>query len=612
MIDRAKSNYFRNLLNINKNNPKKFWRTIKSFTDNTSKNTVVPNLVDPHTHLIIPNDDSPDYLNNYFVNIVDRLNIIDPNNNYGYFENLYTVDDELCFLNDPPTEAEVLLHSANIDMTKSSGVLDVNIRQCKDILECIPEIICCIYVTSIRTGIFPPVWSRGLVSLIPKQGSLTDPGNWRPITQTSIFAKIFEKIIYRRLYDHLDVNNIFSKFQYGFLPNRSTQTATFDLTKHIYSALNNKKIFGSACLDVSKAFDCVNHRLLLYKLRSIGLSDTCITWFSSYLHRSQSVLFDNKVSSVKANVSGIGQGTILGPILFILYINDIVNHLGDVNINMYADDCVLYCTGNSWDRVQSMLQRSLSNITEWFKFNALKLNVKKSKCLIISSKAKLGLLNRGKKLFTEGQVLEFVDSYNYLGYILDSEMSLKPLLSHVKKIVTSKIKTLYKIRKYLDNHSAIAIYKQMILPLFDYSGFVLLSCNKTDREDLQTIQNNTLRHCLGLRLNDRVSLSDIHLQANLLSLEQRRCIQLLSLLFMHGKSHENVFEIPARQTRAANIPKYKTEIYKNSKYKNSPYYKAAKLWDTLPRAIKDSDTIGELKHHLKLHFPRYVDDFYLT
>ena len=112
----------------------------------------------------------------------------------------------------------------------------------------------------------------------------------------------------------------------------------------------------------------------------------------------------------------------------------------------------------------------------------------------------------------------------------------------------------------------------MILPLFDYSGFVLLSCNKTDREDLQTIQNNTLRHCLGLRLNDRVSLSDIHIQANLLSLEQRRCIQLLSLLFMHGKSHENVFEIPARQTRAANIPKYKTEIYKNSKYKNSPYY----------------------------------------
>ena len=91
-----------------------------------------------------------------------------------------------------------------------------------------------------------------------------------------------------------------------------------------------------------------------------------------------------------------------------------------------------------------------------------------------------------------------------------------------------------------------------------------------------------------------------------------QCIQLLSLLFIHSKNHENVFVIPARNTRAVNIRKYRTEICKNSKYKNSPYYKAAKLWDTLPRIIKDSDTIGELNQLLKLHYPRFVDDFYLT
>ena len=159
-------------------------------------------------------------------------------------------------------------------------------------------------------------------------------------------------------------------------------------------------------------------------------------------------------------------------------------------------------------------------------------------------------------------------------------MSLKPLLSHVKKVTTTKIKLIHKIRRYIDNSSALAIYKQMILPLFDYSGFLLLSCLKTDREDLQIIQNNALRLCLNLRLNDRVSLCNIHATSNLASLEQRRCIQLLSLLFIHGESHLNVFEIPARNTRAAAIRKFKTEIYKNSKYKNSPYYKAAKLWDT--------------------------------
>ena len=188
------------------------------------------------------------------------------------------------------------------------------------------------YVTSLQTGIFPSIWSKGVVSLIPKPGNLSDPGNWRPITQTSLFSKLFEKIIYRRLFDHLDNEQIFSKSQYGFLPKKSTQIAAFDLTKHVYSALNNKKIFGSACLDVSKAFDCVNHRLLLYKLRCVGLSQPSITWFTSNLRRSQCVVFDNVLSSVKKVQSGIGQGTILGPILFISYINDIVNHIKDAKI----------------------------------------------------------------------------------------------------------------------------------------------------------------------------------------------------------------------------------------------------------------------------------------
>ena len=198
-----------------------------------------------------------------------------------------------------------------------------------------------------------------------------------------------------------------------------------------------------------------------------------LRWFKSYLQRSQCVLFDNKISTVIANKSGIGQGTILGPILFILFINDIVNHKGEVNINMYADACILYCTGNNWNRVQSTLQVSLNNVMQWFEFNAMKLNVKKSKCLIISSKNKLQTVDRLNILHAGNQTLEFVDSYNYLGYLTDNEMSLKPLLSHIKKMTTTKIKTLYKIRRYIDNFSALAIYKQMILSLFDYSVFFI-------------------------------------------------------------------------------------------------------------------------------------------
>ena len=191
-------------------------------------------------------------------------------------------------------------------------------------------------------------------------------------------------------------------------------------------------------------------------------------------------------------------------------------------------------------------------------------------------------------------------------------MSPKPLLSHVKKVTCAKIKTLHKIRRYLNKDTALAIYKQMVLPLFDYSGFLLLSCYKTDREDLQVIQNNALRLCLDIKLNDRISFVEIHRKANLVSLEQRRCVQLITLLYQHSELNENVFEIPARNTRAVNRRKYRTEMYRNIKYKNSPYYKAAKFWDTLPRLVIDSETPMDLKRQLRNLFSVFDDTFYLV
>ena len=189
-------------------------------------------------------------------------------------------------------------------------------------------------------------------------------------------------------------------------------------------------------------------------------------------------------------------------------------------------------------------------------------------------------------------------------------MSLKPLLSHIKKITTSKISTLSKIRKYMTADSALAIYKQMILPLFDYSGFLLISCYKTDREDLQVIHNNALRLCLDIRLTDRISLVEIHRKANLVGLEQRRCIQLLSLLYIPGTNNPDVYHIPPQNTRAANRRKFKTMKYENIKYRDSPYYKASKLWDTLPPNIIDSGTLAELKKLLKNHFSPFQDLYF--
>ena len=216
-------------------------------------------------------------------------------------------------------------------------------------------------------------------------GDLSNPGNWRPITQTSIFAKLLEKVVHKRLLKYLLDNNIITDYHFGFLPGRSTQLAIFELLKQIYSSFNNKNIFGSICLDVSKAFDCINHVKLFDKMTSCGISLNVINWFKSYFTRTQLVKFNDQLSEVQNVDTGIGQGTILGPLVFVFYINDVVKNIADLRINMYADDCLIYTIGNNWNTMYPNIQNGLNCFQNWCVSNSLKLNVGKTKALVLGS-----------------------------------------------------------------------------------------------------------------------------------------------------------------------------------------------------------------------------------
>ena len=442
--------------------------------------------------------------------------------------------------------------------------------------------------------------------VIPKCGDLTDPSNWRPITQTSIFAKIMEKIVYRRMFQYFNDNNILTSYQYGFRPGKSTHQAIFDFIKYIYSGLNHKKVIGSICLDVAKAFDSINHDILLFKLKKIGFSENSISWFRSYLTRTQVVKFNTTVSSQRPVLTGIGQGTILGPLLFIFYINDITSVIHNLKINMYADDCILYISGNDWNRMMQKTQPELNNVHQWCVSNRLKINVSKSKVLLFGSRQKLGKINFSQNLLMGNSTLDYCIKYKYLGVTLDREMNLTALLSDTKRIVTNRLFNLRKLRHYITEKSALAIYKQTILPVFDYVGFVLISCNKSDRHDLQVLQNDALRTCFNVKRRDKLSVSKMHKKAKLLSLEQRRSLQLLHLMYLHKNNVVNL-RTPIRNTRASQREHFYVERYNNIKYKNSPYYKGAALWDLLPMDVATSDSIFKFKHTLKLRYNTYCD-----
>ena len=166
---------------------------------------------------------------------------------------------------------------------------------------------------------------------------------------------------------------------------------------------------------------------------------------------------------------------------------------------------------------------------------------------------------------------------------------------------------LIKIRNNINTECAVTIYKQTILPLLDYSGFLLISGNVSDRNDLQTYQNDALRVCFNVRLRDRISIVQMHRRAKLLSLEQRRQVQLLNLMFIFKLKYDGVRRVHARNTRATDIYSFTRERYHNNKYKNSPFYKGALIWDSLHVDIRRSVNLNEFRKALKLVYHEYND-----
>ena len=399
-------------------------------------------------------------------------------------------------------------------------------------------------------------------------------------------------------------NSLISECQYGFLPNRSTQEAIFELSKVIYSTINNRKLMGLIFLDVAKAFNCIHHDRLYNKLRNAGCSNRCISWFTSYLDRSQMVSYNDMKSSTVPVTSGIAQGTVLGPLIFIFYINDIVLSLSRCHISMFADDCVMYMTGNNCNNVHAIIQAELDAFVNWFNMNGLKLNTSKTKAMIISTHARLKNLDLVPEFKINNKSVQYVKQYNYLGVILDNEMSLCPLLKNIKKRVNNRMFQLRKICKYITNHAATLIYKQTILPIFDYPGFLLTSLNSGDKHDLQVIQNDALRFAKSLKLLDMIPIPQLHNSVHLLSLEQRRQKQLLKIMFIHaqkGKSRE----VTNVNTRSQRKYVFKTETKISRKYEKSCYYLGTRLWNVLDKETQESDSIFSFRKKLDKLYKKY-------
>ena len=491
-----------------------------------------------------------------------------------------------------------------IDIGKDSCIEGLSTHILKNGFQTLAKQLQHLFNVSLEEGEFPREWAKGFINILPKGGNLKDPSNWRPITQALLPAKLLEKIVQKRIYSILRILNYISDFQYGFMPGRSTQEAIFEILKHIYEAKNSKLVTGLVFLDVKKAFDSLDHNILLHKLKALGVSGKMLKWFNSYLDRVQYVRHNGNLSHETKFKCGIPQGSCLGPTLFILYINTVFNSINeDVKIMMFADDCVLYKSHEQCTNVLEKLQEGLNEYVEWGVVNNMHLNASKTKAMLVFPTLQYNLY---RPLIASTKEIQYVHNFNYLGVLFDDRVCFTAYYRMVKRRVENKIFVLFKIRKYVDNATALLIYKQAVLPLLEYAGFVLVSCTIQQRRNLQTLQNNVLRLCKRYLLRDRVQIQDLHNECNIIGLEQRRRKQLLRLMYLHSKKEGNL-KIPVRRTRAAAKVQFNVPDRCTRKYMNSPFYKGNEMWNVLDVELQKSNSVLEFAKGLKNLYARYQE-----
>uniref|UniRef100_A0A3B1JMQ8 Reverse transcriptase domain-containing protein n=1 Tax=Astyanax mexicanus TaxID=7994 RepID=A0A3B1JMQ8_ASTMX len=443
-IRNAKISHFREKFNTCGSDARKFWNTVKSM-ENKLNSPHLPSSMIFNNIVINDKHQMALLLNHHFINSTKAFTT---SNSVTTFQPPSSSNSGFSFKS--ISVSEVLEELTKLNPNKSAGYDGLDPMFLKASAHVIAAPITKIFNLSLHLSAFPLDWKSALIFPLFKGGSGSDPDCYQPISILPCLAKVMERLVHKQLSYFLASNNILSDFQSGFRAGYGCMTAVTKVLDDIITALDSKKTCIAAFIDLAKAFDSVDHRVLLSRLSSIGLSTSCCDWFASYLvGRVQQLKTENFLSEPLAIFKGVPQGSILGPTLFSIYINDVAKAAGNSHIHLYADDTILYSFGPSLHSAASTLQRSLTSIEQSFQNLHLRLNTNKTKCIIFGLKN--DATNPPKISCANGTALEYVNVYKYLGIWLDSSLSFTTHINNLQMKVRSRLAFLFPLSLMLLN-----------------------------------------------------------------------------------------------------------------------------------------------------------------
>ena len=590
----AKKSYFSWYFKTNINNSKKIWKAINEIIHNKYTKVNEEIFLDDNGRIITDQKIVANKFNKFYTTIADKLvaNLGKPSTKFQDY--LKNPNEHTLFLNETDHgEVAILLYKQ--DITKSGDIYGISPRLVKDAGPSMATNLSFLFNKSMETGIFPQLLKKSKVIPIYKAESKMLASNYRPISLLPIIGKLFEKIIFTRLTSFVKKYSILYKRQYGFQHGKSTEHAIIDIQENILNSLESRETPCCLFLDFAKAFDTVNHNILLHKLNHYGIRGTALQLIESYLtDREQCTQLNNITSDMDYIKHGVPQGSILGPLFFLLYINDIANSSALLTFYLFADDTTIFFPHKDLKVLEETINNELTHVSKWLTANKLSLNVGKSNVLLFCGKNKKSTTSINIKI--NGLAVEEKEYTKYLGILIDNKLTFSKHIQHVNSRLAKGNAILSMVRHFIPKSTLLNTYHAYIQPHIDYCLNVwgntyktlLLPVKRQQRKAIR-LMNFKKKHDETAELfsNDKVLPFDESLKLSSAKLiwkvNNSHLPPTLNTLF-NKRTQENSYHLPFRRLNIT---------------QQSSTYQGVHVWNRVPLEIRSKKTINAFKNNYK-------------
>lgn len=456
---------------------------------------------------------------------------------------------------------------------------------------------------SLKTGVVPTAWKAAKVSPVFKAGDHEDTNNYRPISVLSVVSKIVERYVHGVLYDYLNNLKLITACQSGFRKFHSTATALLKIYDQFLKGFDSGKFVGAVFIDLRKAFDTVDHDILLHKLESYGIVGEELEWFRSYLsNRSQQVNFKGTLSDPQPITIGVPQGSILGPLLFIIFLNDAPDVAKQL-LDLYADDTTLQAADSDLKSLEDKLNQDLNALNEWLKKNRLVLNTDKTVGMVLSTHQRKATVPECKISLKVGDKdIKQVTDAKLLGVTIDEHLNWDLHIDKLCKKISKKLGLLKRLKKFMPSNSVNMLYNSIVLPHFDYADVIWGTACGTYIKKVYLLQKRAARILTGasrftrtkplfkqlkwMAISDRVNFHTAVLTYKALKGSTPHYLTCKFVPVAGQHSHS---------TRAAHSSMLKVPPFKLEIYRRSFEYRGAAVWNSIEPEVRQADSVTEFK-----------------